>query len=37
VLTARKDHADLLLGDHTSKRLAALAQLLQLNPKVRTA
>jgi exopolyphosphatase/guanosine-5'-triphosphate,3'-diphosphate pyrophosphatase len=37
VLTARRDHADLLLGEHTTKRLAALAQILELEPKVRTA
>ena len=36
VLTARRDHADLLLGEHTTKRLAALAELLDLEPMVRT-
>jgi len=37
VLTAKRDHADLLLGEHTNKRLGVLAQLLDLEPKVRTA
>jgi exopolyphosphatase/guanosine-5'-triphosphate,3'-diphosphate pyrophosphatase len=37
VLTAGRDNADLLLGEQTSKRLAALAQALDLEPKVRTA
>jgi exopolyphosphatase/guanosine-5'-triphosphate,3'-diphosphate pyrophosphatase len=36
VLTVRRDHADLLLGEHTTKRLAALASLLDLEPKVMT-
>ena len=36
VLTVRKDHADLLLGDHTAKRMAALAGLLDLSPRVAT-
>jgi exopolyphosphatase/guanosine-5'-triphosphate,3'-diphosphate pyrophosphatase len=36
-LTAQRDHADLLLGEHTTKRLNALAQVLELEPRVRTA
>ena len=36
VLTVRRDYADLLLGEHTSKRLNALAGLLELEPKVTT-
>lgn len=35
-LTARRDQSDLFLGDHTTKRLNALAQALELRPKVRT-
>jgi exopolyphosphatase/guanosine-5'-triphosphate,3'-diphosphate pyrophosphatase len=37
VLTAQRDHADLLLGEHTTKRLAALADALDLTPQVMTA
>ena len=36
-LTAQRDHADLLLGEGTTKRLNALAQVLELEPRVRTA
>ncbi len=37
VLTAQRGAADLLLGEQTSRRLAALAQALDLEPKIRTA
>jgi exopolyphosphatase/guanosine-5'-triphosphate,3'-diphosphate pyrophosphatase len=37
VLTAERANADLLLGETTKKRLGALADLLDLEPKLRTA
>jgi exopolyphosphatase/guanosine-5'-triphosphate,3'-diphosphate pyrophosphatase len=37
VLTVERDYADLLLGENTKKRLAALATALDLEPAVRTA
>lgn len=37
VLTAEKANADLLLGEQTAKRLAALAQSLELSSKLRQA
>ena len=37
VLTAAGGNADLLLGEQTTRRLAALAQALDLEPKIRTS
>ena len=37
VLTAGRAHADLMLGEQTAKRLGALAQSLDLEPRIRTA
>jgi exopolyphosphatase/guanosine-5'-triphosphate,3'-diphosphate pyrophosphatase len=37
VLTALRENADLLLGEQTAKRLASLAQALDVQPKIRTS